>query len=437
MHPQIIQEEPGDCPICGMDLVVKRTSREGQTSSKEREIAYWRAPMDPNEIYDSPGKSAMGMDLVPVYEDELVGGVNISIDPVTEQNMGIRTATVERGPLSHTIRTYGHLTYDETRISRINLKYNGWIEDLSADFTGQAVKRGEPLFTIYSPELVTAQQDLLEAFRNHRDRPGETNRKVLEAVRKRLSYYDIADAEIRAIEKSGELRQALTIRSPVSGVIIEKEAIEGDYIPAGKTVYKIADLSRIWVEAHIYEFELARVRAGLPVTMTLPYLPSKTYSGEVAYIYPYLQRKTRDVVLRLEFDNPDMELKPDMYADIRILTGEDETGIRIPSRAVLRSGERNIAFVVREPGKFTPREVRLGMPLDDGMVEVLSGLAPGETIVTSGQFLLDSESKLKEAVAKMVPPEPGRGKGEERDDEGFFDELETPSETQGSSGSDR
>jgi len=437
MHPQILQEAPGNCPICGMKLVPKRKAKADASASGKREIAYWRAPMNPDEIYDEPGKSAMGMDLVPVYEDELVGGVEISIDPVTEQNMGIRTATVERGALTHTIRTYGHVTYDETRITRINLKYNGWLEDLYIDFTGQSVKKGDPLFKIYSPELVTAQQDLLEAYQNHQSRPGGADQKVLNAVHKRLNYYGIADTEIRAIEKSGEIRQALTIRSPFSGVVIEKQAVEGDYMAAGKTIYTIADLSRVWVEAHIYEFELESVEQGQTAEMTLPYLPGKSYQGAVAFVYPYLQRKTRDVVVRLEFENPGGVLKPDMYADIRIQTPVAQKGIRIPSRAVLRSGERNIVFVERAPGKFTPREVTLGMPLDNGMVQVLNGVAPGETLVTSGQFLLDSESKLKEAEQKMMPPEPDEPeKQEAAEDSNFFDELQDSQPAHSHNGTD-
>jgi len=427
MHPQIIQEEPGNCPICGMKLVPKRKDKSGEESSGEREIAYWRAPMNPDEIYDEPGKSAMGMDLVPVYEDELVGGVNISIDPVVELKMGIRTAEVKRGPLTQTIRTYGHITYDETRMTRVNLKFSGWLETLHVDFTGEIVEKGQPLFDIYSPELITAQQDLIEAFRNYQARNSETNKQVLDSVRRRLGYYDIAETEISEIEKSGAIRQALTIRSPYSGVVTQKNAFEGAYVESGTTVYEIADLSRVWVEAHIYEYELAAVQKGQAVEMTLPYLPGKDYSGTVSYVYPYLQRKTRDVVVRLEFDNPELELKPDMYADVKIQTTMGETGIKIPARSVLRTGERNLVFIRRGPGEFTPREVSLGMPLDGGMVRVLNGVAPGETVVTSGQFMLDSESKLNESVQKMTPPEEEKAsktEGESEDETDFFEELE-------------
>ncbi len=427
MHPQVVRDEPGNCPICGMELVPKDQVAEESDTDGEREIAYWRAPMNPEEIYDEPGKSAMGMDLEPVYEDELVGGVNISIDPVMEQNMGIRTATVAKGSLDHTIRTYGHVTYDETRMTRINLRFSGWIEKLYVDFTGARVTKGDPMFAFYSPELITAQQDLLEAQRNYRRRPDDTNRKVLESVKNRLRYYAVAESEINEILKQERVTHALTIRSPYTGVVTRKNAHEGDYVKSGTTVYEIADLSSVWVEAHIYEYELARVKKGQQAEMTLPYLPGEKYRGEVAYIYPYLQRRTRDVVVLLKFSNPDLFLKPDMYADVRIRTTAGEKGIHVPRQAVLRSGKRDIVFVRREQGKFTPREVKLGMPLDNDRIQVLEGLAPGEQVVTSGQFMLDSESKLREGSQKMTEREaPGEKQGtspKNGPEEDFFEDL--------------
>ena len=434
MHPQVVQDEPGDCPICGMELVPKDKAEEEDASEKgEREVAYWRAPMNPEEIYDEPGKSAMGMELEPVYEDELVGGVNISIDPVMEQNMGIRTATVEKGSLDHTIRTYGHVTYDETRMTRINLKFSGWVEKLYVDFTGARVKRGEPMFQFYSPELITAQQDLLEAKRNYNRRPDDTNKRVLESVKSRLQYYEIAKPDIEEILEQGQVKHALTIRSPYTGVVTEKNVQEGDFVKSGTTIYQIADLSSVWVEAHIYEYELARVEKGQKAEMTLPYLPGEKYTGRVAYVYPYLQRKTRDVVVLLEFANPDMFLKPDMYGDVRIGTGGEEKGIHVPRSAVLRSGKRDIVFVRRNAGKYTPREVKLGMPLDNDRMQILEGLAPGEKVVTSGQFMLDSESKLREATQKMTEREElsekdakseKNGTNDDKNDDAFFEDME-------------
>lgn len=420
MHPWILEEEPGDCPICAMKLTPKRDTEETATTTGERQIAYWRAPMNPMEIYDKPGKSAMGMDLVPVYEDEIIGGVEVKIDPATQQNMGLRLAAVEQAPLTRTIRTYGHVTYDETRTAFVSPKFSGWFEKLHVDFTGQLVEKGQPLYEIYSPDLVAAQEEYLTAYRTLRRSPGNANRDFLESTKRRLSYFDVADSEIRAIEAADSTKKTIVIRSPFTGVVTHKNAVEGGFVKAGTTVYTISDLSRVWVEAHIFEYELSSVKVGQDAEMKLPYLPGKVYTGKVAYVYPYLQQKTRDVVLRLEFENPDSELKPDMYADVKIKTGGGETGNVIPSESVIRSGERNVVFVSAGNGRFIPREVTLGPSLDKGRIQVLSGLAPGEPVVSSGQFLLDSESKLNEAVQKMMDAE--KPKQEAEDD--FFDDME-------------
>ncbi len=428
MHPWVNEKEPGNCPICRMKLIPKQGDDNISQVSGERKIAYWRAPMNSAEIYDKPGKSAMGMDLVPVYEDEVTGGVEIRIDPVTEQNMGIRMAVVKKGHLNHTIRTYGHVTYDETLMFQVNPKYSGWIEKLYINFTGQMVKKGEPLFEIYSPELITIQNEYLEAFRNLNRYPGKTGEKLLTAARRKLKFFDIADSELRAIEKTGRIKDTLTIRSSFKGVVTHKNAVEGGFFKAGTNVYKISDLSKVWVEAHIYEYEFPLVTPGLEATMTLPYRPGKKYAGKVTFVYPYLQQKTRDIVIRLEFDNPNLELKPDMYADVYIQTAVEDEGLIIPSESVIRSGSRNIVFVNRAKGKFSPREVTLGITVDNGMVQILTGLAPGEVIVTSGQFLLDSESKLKEAVQKMMEAEkaesePDKNEQTDQAKDDFFDDM--------------
>lgn len=370
---------------------------------EERKILYWRAPMDPMEIYDEPGKSRMGMDLVPVYEDQVSDGAEVRIDPVIQQNMGVRTAPVEKGSLIHTIRAYGHVTYDETRTADISSKFSGWIEELYVDFTGQVVRKGEPLFSIYSPQLVTAQGEYLEAYRRAGRVQGMIGESLLGAVRQKLLYLDVPEDQIRRIEKTGEITRTLIIRSPFAGIVIAKNAVSGTYVKEGTAVYRVSDFSRVWVEVHIFEYELPWVRLGQEARMTLPYLPGKIYRGKVSYVYPYLQRTTRDVVIRLEFQNPGLELKPNMYADVEIRGIEGE-GLMIPSMAVLRSGERNIVFVPRGEGKFTPQEITLGLALDEGKVQVLSGLEEGESVVVSGQFLLDSESKLREAVLKMMKP---------------------------------
>jgi len=425
MHPWIISEEPGLCPICNMELTpIKDQGTTDPAASSERKIIYWRAPMDPTEIYDRPGKSKMGVDLVPVYEDEVIGGVEVRIDPVTQQNMGIRTQAVVKAPLARTVRTYGHVTYDETRTVQINPKFSGWIEKLHVNFTGQAVAQGEPLFDIYSPELLSAQEEYLDIYKNIGRRPNGAEGDLLASALRRLRYLDVPKDQIRAVEQSGQIKKTITIRSPFAGVVIVNRAQEGSAIKAGDLLYRIADLSRVWVEAHIYEYELPWIKLGQETEMTLPYLPGTVFHGQVSYIYPYMQEKTRDVVIRLEFANPEQQLKPDMYADVRIKTNPGPAGLIIPAEAVIRSGERNLVFVSRGDGKFTPRVVVLGLTLNDGMVQILTGLAAGEVVVTSGQFLLDSESKLKEAVQKMLEAKKGSTALPAKPTDDFFSDME-------------
>jgi len=403
MDPTEIYDEPGKSKM-GMDLVPVYEDEVADTGSgtDERKIAYWKAPMDPTEIYEAPGKSKMGMDLVPVYEDELVGGMDIKIDPVVEQNMGLRVAKVEKGVLNHTIRTYGHVTFDETRTGIVSLKSGGWIEKLYADYTGFVVEKGAPLYEIYSPSLLASQEEYLSAFKNFRQNKSPMNQTLLESAGRRLLYYDIAQEEIDQIEKTGKVSKTLTVRSPYKGVVVSKNVIEGAFVNTGASLFTIADLSTVWVEAHIFEYEQNLVYEGQTVEMTLSYIPGKTYVGKIAYIFPYLQLKTRDVVIRVSFDNTDGKLKPDMFARIKIDTAPATHGLSIPAEAVIHSGEKNIVFVTKGNGRFTPREVSTGIFLDQGRVQVLSGLVQGDNVVVSGQFLLDSESKLKEAIQKMI-----------------------------------
>lgn len=424
MDPTEIYDEPGKSKM-GMDLVPvyeDEVSGGGGTDT-ERKIVYWKAPMDPTEIYDEPGKSKMGMDLVPVYEDELVGGVDISINPVVEQNMGLKVEPVVKGPLNHTIRTYGHVTYDETLTAIISQKSAGWVEKLYADYTGFVVEKGQPLYDIYSPTLLASQEEYLSAFKNYRQSRTALNRELLSSARKRLLYYDIADAEISRIEEAGQVRKTLTVRSPYRGVIVKKNVIEGDYVTSGASLFNIADLSRIWVEAHIFEYEQALVFEGQEVEMTLSYNPDRVYTGRVSYIFPWLQAKTRDVVIRVEFDNGDHSLKPDMFARIKINTGADRTGLTIASQAVIHSGDRQIVFVAKGNGQFSPRQITTGAYLEQGRVEVLTGLSQGENIVVSGQFLLDSESKLKEAIQKMIESKSGPAGAGKTETDDFFDDM--------------
>lgn len=409
MHPDIIRDEPGNCPICGMKLTfITGVSTEAAKPQGERKVKYWRAPMDPTYISDKPGKSPMGMDLVPVYEDEIAEGA-ISIDPVTVQNMGLRTALVKTGKLIRTIRTVGHVDYDEENLYTINAKVGGWIEKLHVNATGETVKKGEPLLEIYSPDLVTTQEEYLAALRSYselKDSPYQDARQgaldLLNSTRKRLQYWDIDEAQIQSLEKSGEIKKTLTLHSPANGVVLHKNAVEGAHVKPGSDLFRIADLSTVWVLAHVYESDLPYIRLGQEAEMDLPYFPGESFAGKVTYIYPYLDQKTRDVKLRLQFPNPGYRLKLEMYANVVIQSELAGERILIPEESVIHSGKREIVFVDMGEGKYAPREITTGPSGEGNVVEVTKGLFPGEMIVASGQFMLDSESKTQEAIQKMI-----------------------------------
>ncbi len=409
MHPDIIQDKPGNCPICGMKLTPLKVASPATIKPEgKRKIKYWRAPMDPTYISDKPGKSPMGMDLIPVYEDEIEEGA-ISIDPITVQNMGLRTALVKTGRLTRTIRTIGHITYDEKKLYIINAKITGWIERLYVNTTGSVVQKGQPLLGIYSPELVSTQEEYLSALKNFlalKDSPYPETRKgayeLLNSTRKRLEYWDIDKAQIEDLEQNGKIKKTLTLYSPATGVVLHKNAVDGAYVKAGSDLFRIADLSTVWVLATIYEYELPYIKLGQKAKMSLAYLPGESFEGKVAYIYPYLDRKTRDVKVRLEFPNPEFKLKPDMYANVVIGAQLPGERILIPEEAVIRSGTREIVFLDIGDGKYVPREITTGVSGEKDVVEVKKGLLPGEIIVGSGQFMLDSESKTQEAIQKMI-----------------------------------
>ncbi len=424
MHPEVILEEPGQCPKCGMNLVPLKTktgsvsqssggasSAEQGGTKKKGKILYWRAPMDPTEIYDHPGKSRMGMDLIPVYEGEaeLGKGGTITIDPVTVQNMGVRTAKVQKSDFYHVIRTVGYIEYDERKVYTINSKISGWVEKLYVDYTGKPVYKGQPLLEIYSPDLVTTQEEFLLALRNlqalKNSNLPEVQRsaeELLNSSLKRLRYWDIPQAEIEKLKERGQVKKTMTLKTPYNGFVIHKNVVEGMHIKSGQDLYRIADISNVWVQVTVYDSELPWIKLGGKATMELSYLPEKTFEGKITYIYPYLSEKTRDVKVRLEFPNPGFELKPGMYANIVIKADPIPDALTVPTEAVIRSGKRNLVFVARGNGRFEPREVKIGEENEDGQIRILSGLLEGEEVVISAQFLLDSESRLQEAIQKML-----------------------------------
>ena len=425
MHPEVILDHPGQCPKCGMNLVPLKMQDNDSTNDSVSEnkmqagsqapkkgkgkILYWQAPMDPTEIYDHPGKSKMGMDLVPVYENQVSRGKAIKIDPTTVQNMGVRTIEVKECPFSRTIRTVGRITYDEKKLFTVSTKISGWIEKLYVNATGQPVRKNQRLLDIYSPELVTTQQEYLMALKNlsaarQSTLPSlvQSAESLLQASLQRLLYWDIPKSQIDKLRRSGTIQKSLTLNAPVDGIIIHKNAIEGMYVKKGTNLYQIADLSKIWVLASVYDSEAPWIKVGENVTLRLSYLPGQERKGKITYVYPYLNEKARDLQVRIELPNPNLTLKPGMYTDVYLQSPSIPKALVIPSEAVIRSGKRNVVFVARGKGRFIPREVRLGEEDGKGHIRVLSGLLKGEKIVVSAQFMLDSESRLQEAIRKML-----------------------------------
>jgi Cu(I)/Ag(I) efflux system membrane fusion protein len=417
MHPTVVSDRAGSCPVCGMDLVKDRQENTSRGSLGERKVLYWRAPMDPAYTSPKPGKSPMGMDLVPVYEDEVMGaGGGVKIDPATIQNIGVKKAVVKRQALSRIVRTIGRVDFDETRMTDVNTKVTGWVEKLLVNYTGQAVKMGEPLLELYSPELVAAQEEYLTALDYSRKLKERASSDVaagaldlLKSAKQRLLYWDITGAQIGELEEKRQVKRTMTIYSPQEGVVVHKNVFDGAHIKAGQHLYRIADLSRVWVYADVYEYELPWVKVGQRAEVELSYEPGKSFHGKVSYIYPFLEPKTRTVKVRIEFPNPEMKLKPEMYANVRIKPLVSRDALVVPSRAVIRSGERNVVIVDLGEGRFMPRELVIGVQAE-GVYEVLDGLKEGETIVTSAQFLIDSESNLRAALKTMVGAASAEGK---------------------------
>jgi Cu(I)/Ag(I) efflux system membrane fusion protein len=346
---------------------------------------------------------------------EMASGT-IDVSPEKQQLVGIRTAKVEIRPLVKKIRTVGIVTYDETKVAQVFTKVEGWIEKLFVNYTGKLVEKGQPLFTLYSPDLVATQEEYLLALQAKESLASSSLQEIragsaslLEATRRRLSLWDISDEQIQELQRSRQLTKTLTFFSPSSGFVIKKEAVQGMKVMPDKELYTITDLSAVWVNADIYEFELASVRLGQRGTIALSYFPGQTFSGKVTWISPVLEEKTRTTKVRLEFANRDFKLKPEMYANVEIEVDGGKK-LAIPDEAVLDSGIRKIVFIDKGEGRYAPAEVKLGGKFD-GYYEVLSGLSPGERIIASASFLLDSESRLKEAMGAMAGM-PGMDMGE-------------------------
>ncbi len=408
MNPAITSPVPAKDEM-GMDYIPVYAEEE---KPKERKPLFYRNPMNPAITSPVPAKDEMGMDYIPVYADdegdadEPAGTVRI--DPVTVQNIGVRTARVTRGTLAHQVRAVGRIAYDETRLARLHPKTEGWVESMRVERTGERVAQDAILLSIYSPQLVSSQEEYLLALKNREtlaQSPFEDIRRgaeeLVKSARKRLELLDMPAHQIRELEQTGRIKKKIHIHSPFTGIITRVGVREGQFVEPATELYRVADLSRVWVLAEVYEYELPWIREGDEAEITVASLPGERFTGRISYIYPYLENKTRTVRVRLELDNPDGLLRPATFANVTITAGALEDALLVPSEAIVRTGKREMVFVVREPGKFEPREVVPGLSAD-GMTQILEGVKAGEEVVTSAQFLIDSESKLREATAKMM-----------------------------------
>lgn len=383
-----------------------------QTDETKPEPLFYRNPMNPEVTSPVPAKDHMGMDYIPVFADDDETGPDgtVSIDPVTVQNIGVRTAVAEAGTISREIHTLGRVDYDEQRITRLHPKTQGWIEELRIGTTGEAIDNDEILLSIYSPQLVSSQREFLLALNNLETlgkSPFEDVRRgaaeLVDTSLERLRLMDVPEHQIQELKESREVTKLLHIHSPAKGIVVNVGIRKGQFVTPQTEMYMIADLSSVWVFVDIFEEELPWVRVGDEAEMRVSAVPGTVLTGKLTYIYPYQESKTRTIKARLEFDNKDLRLKPNMFADVTIHASPRKNVVKVPSEAIVRSGLREQVFVVRAPGKFEPRPVEIGLS-GGGFTEIRSGISDGDKVVVSAQFLIDSESKLREAAAKMREP---------------------------------
>ncbi len=383
-----------------------------QPAKSEAVVLFYRSAMNPAITSPVPAKDDMGMAYVPVYAEENAGAGapagTVKIDATMVQDIGVRTTAATRTTLSRSIDTIGRVTYDEERVARLHPKYDGWVDQQFIDKTGEPVKKGSMLFSIYSPQLVATQEEYLLALdgaEKLKDSPFADVREgaanLLRSSKERLQLLDVPEHQIKQLTVTRKSIKNLHIQSPFDGIVMNIGAREGEYITPRTELYMIADLSRIWVLVDIYEDDIPWVHTGDTAEMQVASIPGRTFIGKVAYIYPYLEAKTRTNKVRLEVDNPNLDLKPEMFANVKIQASRQIDAVVVPSEAIVRTGTHEQLFIQRAPGQFSPRQVTVGVSAD-GLTQIVNGLKVGEIVVTSSQFLIDSESKLKEATAKMM-----------------------------------
>ncbi len=366
-------------------------------SENEKKILYWVAPMDSNYRRDKAGKSPMGMDLIPYYAGEDDGGSTVTISPSVVQNFGVRTAKAELTRLWRGINTVGYVNYDESKVSHIHLRTAGWIENLTVKSAGERVKKGDRLFDLYAPELVNVQEEYVAAL-------SSGNKGLIRASKKRLSALGISDSQVNQLRKNKRVKQRISIYASQDGIVSDLPVREGMYIQPAMKVMTLGDLSSVWLLAEVFERQSQWVEVEQSADVTLSYLPGKTWEGKVEYIYPDLDPKTRTLKVRLRFDNPDEKLKPNMYAKVKIYGGAKENTIVIPLEGLIRTGREERVIIALGEGKFEARNVQSGIESGD-YVEILEGIKEGDKVVTSGQFLIDSEANMRASLTRMSEPE--------------------------------
>lgn len=393
MHPTYVSDKPGDCPICGMKLV----PIEAQGSA-----ARAAAPGEQS----AAGDDAQAGGTVPV-----AGRAALTLTPEKRQLLGVRSEELRQQPIAYTIRTVGRISADERLVHHMHTKFEGYVEHLHVDFTGRLVRKGEPLLSIYSPELVATQQEYLLAVRAQKQfatsgvaSVAQNGVDLLEAARERFRLWDIRPEEIQELERTGKVRRTLDLHAESAGYVMQKNVSHGMRVMPSDTLFEIADLSHLWVLADIYESDLPAIRLGMAAEVSVPYLPDRVWRGPVTYIAPTVEEKTRTVKVRIEVDNQADTLKPDMFADV-LLRVDLGPGLVVPDSAVIDAGDRKLVFLDHADGRLEPREVQLGAKLAGG-ARVLRGLAPGDRVVTAANFLLDSESSLKAALTSLATPSP-------------------------------
>lgn len=385
-------------------------SSPAPAAAGEQEILYWVAPMDPNYRSDEPGKSPMGMDLVPVYADgQEASGQNadaqpsLRIDPAVVNNIGVKLAPVARGTLHRHIDTVGYVTPDADRVSHVHVRTEGWIETLEADTEGEAIRKGAPLFEIYAPALVSAQEEYLQALQSGSE-------PLIGASERRLAALGMDADQISAVRRDRRPRRTFTMAAPQDGYVMELNVREGMFVEPGNTIMSLADLSEVWVDVDVFEQQIDWVRPGQAALMRLPFAPDRQWKGSVEYVYPTIRPETRSARVRLAFENPGLALKPNMYAQVEIEADPRRNVLHVPDQAVIRTSEHTRVVLALGEGRFRPAEVATGMT-SEGRTEVLKGLKEGERVVVSSQFLIDSEASLDASLMRMVdtPPEPDEG----------------------------